>query len=126
MDRETANRTVAKELSALGYPGFPPISRARRKHPAAVLLGALSSDDLDVRLIEALPWLAFRFAEEIDWERLLEQAKQREIQNRLGFVVTLARQLAARRPDHSRARQLAALELLLEGARLVREDTLCQ
>src|SRR5204862_2965596 len=44
---------------ALGYPGFTHL-RPRRwalKNPAEVLLAALAQDDLEPRLVEALPWL---------------------------------------------------------------------
>jgi transcriptional regulator with XRE-family HTH domain len=112
---------VARRLAGLGYPGFSFLRPARRVNPASVLLAALSSSDLEVRVIEAMPWLVLKFPE-MDWEWLLKEARQRELQNRLGFVVTLARRLAA--PAHSQ--RLAPIEAALERSRLVREDTLCQ
>jgi len=125
-DEACDSETVARDLAALGYPGFAHLRGAKTKNPASVLLAALSAGDLQVRLIEALPWLVLRFPD-VDWQRLLEQAKHREIQNRLGFVVTLARRLAQRRPgEPSKLDDLAEVEKMLDRARLAREDTLCQ
>jgi len=48
---------LASDLAALGYPGFAHM-RPRRwvlKNPAEVLLAALAQDDLEPRLVEALP-----------------------------------------------------------------------
>lgn len=120
------SEAVAGNLAGLGYPGFSFLRPARQANPASVLLAALSSSDLEVRVIEALPWLVLKFPE-MDWEWLLREARQREIQNRLGFVVALARRLAARHPaERANPHRLAETAALLERARLVREDTLCQ
>ena len=49
--------TLANDLAALGYPGFahlrPP--KQRPKNPSDVLLEALAQDDLEARVVEALP-----------------------------------------------------------------------
>jgi transcriptional regulator with XRE-family HTH domain len=117
---------LAACLSGLGYPGFSYLRPARRANPASVLLAALSSGDLEVRLIEALPWLVLKYSG-MDWEWLLKEARQREIQNRLGFVISLARSLAARHPgERANLHRLVETEAALDRARLVREDTLCQ
>jgi len=117
---------TAKALAGLGYPGFLYLRPAEQQNPVSVLLAALSSHDLEVRAIEALPWLVLKFPE-MDWEWLLKEARQREIQNRLGFVVSLARRLAERRPtEQLKLGKLAEVEAALDRARLVREDTLCQ
>ncbi len=117
---------AAKALAGLGYPGFLYLRPAEQQNPVSVLLAALSSLDLEVRAIEALPWLVLKFPE-MDWEWLLKEARQREIQNRLGFVVSLARRLAERRPtEQLKLGKLAEVEAALDRARLVREDTLCQ
>lgn len=118
--------TVARDLASLGYPAFAYLRPGRRKNPASVLLAALSSDELETRLAEALPWLILQFPE-LDWDWLLAEAKQREIQNRLGFVVSLARRLSERRfGSHSKQGRLEEVEAGLDRIRLVREDTLCQ
>ena len=121
-------QTLAEQLAALGYPGFAYLRRrCWKKNPAAVLLTALAQSDLEARLTEALPWLLLRYWD-LNATWLVEQAKRRDLQNRLGFLVSLARQVA-RRVDplnQSRNQALAELEESLERSRLAREDTLCQ
>lgn len=79
-------------LGALGYEPFEYL-RGRLLNPAAVLLAALCQNDLPARVVEALPWLALHFPDlNRDW--LVERAKLHDVQNRLGYVVTLAAQVA--------------------------------
>ena len=56
----------------------------------------------------------------------MREAKIRDLQNRLVFVVNLARRLAERGPDAPRATALRDLEARLDRSRLAREDTLCR
>lgn len=56
----------------------------------------------------------------------LAQAKLNDVQNRLGFVVTLARRPAERREDAATVSTLTAVEGRLQRSRLAREDTLCR
>jgi hypothetical protein len=90
-----------------------------------VLLTALAQDDLESRLVEALPWVLLKYAD-VDRGWLVQEAKARDLQNRLGFVVSLARQLAERAGDPFKTKMLKDLEDTLEGSRLLREDTLCK
>lgn len=116
---------LAAELATLGYPGLSHLKSWRRKsNPAEVLLSALSKDDLDSRLIEALPWVALKFPA-LDWQWLTNAAKVNDLQNRLGFVTGLARSLAELRGEQESAALLARQESALERSRLMREDTLC-
>ena len=118
---------LARDLAALGYPGFAYL-RPRNwkpKNPSEVLLTALAQDDLEARLVEALPWLVLRYWP-LDREWLVREAKLRDLQNRLGFVVSLARRLAERARDEHKARALNELETELGRSRLAREDTLCK
>ena len=62
----------------------------------------------------------------LDWGWVVPEAKLRDLQNRLGFVVSLARRLAERAGDERKARTLADLEAQLDRSRLAREDTLCR
>jgi transcriptional regulator with XRE-family HTH domain len=119
--------TLARDLAGLGYPGFAYLRSHRwtPKNPGEVLLGALAQDDLAPRLVEALPWLVLRYST-LDWSWVVREAKMRDLQNRLGFVVGLARQLAVRVGDARKARSLANLEAHLDRSRLTREDTLCR
>jgi transcriptional regulator with XRE-family HTH domain len=106
-------------LGALGYEPFGYL-RGRLLNPAVVLLSALCQDDLPARVVEALPWLALHFpALNRDW--LVERAKLHDVQNRLGYVVTLAAQVAG--ADVSP--RLHELAQALEPSRLAREGTLC-
>lgn len=118
---------LAQDLAALGYPGFAHL-RPRRwepRNPGEVLLAALGQEDLEARLVEALPWLVLRYWT-LDREWLVREAKLRDLQNRLGFVVSLARGLAERASDEPKAQALKELETQLDRSRLAREDTLCK
>ncbi len=117
--------TLAQDLAALGYPGFAHLARRPgvAKHPGAVLLTALAQPELEARVVEALPWLLLRYWN-LDPAWLVREAKVRDLQNRLGFVVSLAREVAEREGDGSRLGALRALEAALDRSRLAREDTL--
>ena len=115
---------LARRLAGLGYPGFAHL-RGEKANPAAVLLEALRQPDLEVRLAEALPWVVLAYPE-LDWDWLVPKAKLLNLQNRLGFVVAMARAAAARRSNETARAALAAVEQQLEHARLAREDTLCR
>ncbi len=112
------------ELAGLGYPGFAHLRAGGRRNPAEVLLKALHESELDTRVAEGLPWLAFRHAD-MDWDWLVQNAKLFDRQNRLGFVTTLAFQLASKASDPHRSRKLKEYAGVLERSRLVREDTFC-
>lgn len=119
--------TLARDLAGLGYPGFAYLrSRTwRPKNPGEVLLIALAQEDLEPRLVEALPWVVLRYWT-LEWSWVVREAKVRDLQNRLGFVVSLARRLADRGDDKQRVRALADLEGQLDRSRLAREETLCR
>lgn len=115
----------AQQLSGLGYPGFAHL-RARKANPAAVVLEALLQNDLETRLTEALPWVLLKYPD-LDWSWLVRHAKLQDVQNRLGFLVGVAKDLAGDRVELASAlEQLFAVEQQLERARLAREDTLCR
>src|SRR6516225_1207802 len=116
--------SLAEGLAALGYPGFTHFNHGRRVNPAQLLFEALKIHDLEPRLGEALPWVAWRYLD-LDWDWLVPEAKLHDLQNRLGFVVGLAKQVAERNEQPADAEALAAVERRLEPSRLVREDTLC-
>jgi transcriptional regulator with XRE-family HTH domain len=118
-------QTVANALGRLGYPGFTHFKRARRVNPAQLLFAALLMRNLEPRLSEALPWIVYRYPD-LNWPWLLQRARLHDLQNRLGFVVALARQVAERKEQAATAATLAAVEQQLEPSRLAREDTLCR
>lgn len=117
---------LERHLVALGYPGFPRRSKAAPKiNPAEAVLRALASPDLDVRLVEALPWVLVTYWD-LDWQWLIANCKLRNLQNRLGYLVHLTQDVAKRKfveqPCHEAlSRALAQLE----QCRLAAEDTLC-
>jgi transcriptional regulator with XRE-family HTH domain len=118
-------QSLVEGLAALGYPGFLHFKPGRPSNPAALLLSALKMRDLEARLTEALPWVAWRYPD-LDWEWLVREAKLHDLQNRLGFVVVLARQVAEQKAEGAIRQALAAVEQRLEPSRLAREDTLCR
>lgn len=120
----TEGDMLARQLAALGYPGYSHLRPSRGVNPALVVLGALSQDNLDARVTEALPWVLLQFPE-LDWDWLVSHAKLRNLQNRLGFLVAVARELVEGRPDRSAAAAcLAKVEGELDRARLAAETTL--
>jgi len=114
----------AESLAKLGYPGFAYMrSWVSKKNPAEVLLMALGQDRLEARVAEALPWVVMQFGHRTsNW--LVEQARKFNLQNRLGFVVSLALQVAERAPGHdnTRVQSLRELRSKLDESRLVKED----
>lgn len=115
----------ARQVAALGYPAYRHLRSRKTANPAQLVLDAVSADDLDVRLTIALPWVLTRYSH-LNWKWLLAQTKLRNRQNRLGFLVTLARQVAERERDPSRVQVLSEAERALYPARLVAETTLAR
>lgn len=81
---------VASALGNLGYAGFAHMASRRKVNPTELIARTLTREHVEARLVEALPWLLVRYPN-LDWEWLVGHAKQRDVQNRLGFVVTVAR-----------------------------------
>ena len=108
-------------LARLEYPGFLYLCpRSLRKNPFEVLLTALAQKSLDGRVAEALPWVVMRYAKPNRW--LVENARRFNLQNRLGFVVSLARRVAEMQNDGARSMELNQLENMLDESRLAKED----
>ena len=124
MTAASRNLDFTAELGALGYPGFAYRRTRTRHNPADVLFSALNERDLDARVAEALPWLALYFVD-MDWDWLVRNAKLHDRQNRLGFTVSLARDVVEANEDHQRAQKLRQCVRVLESSRLAREDTFC-
>lgn len=110
---------LARELALLGYPGFAHLRRGGWKvNPAEFLLTALAQRNLEARVAEGLPWLVLRYPDmPLDW--LVREARARNLQNRLGFVVTLARRATGKA-------DLRPLEQTLADSKLEREDSFCK
>jgi transcriptional regulator with XRE-family HTH domain len=116
---------VAKNLATLGYPGFAYLGHSRTlANPAEVLLRTLAAERVDPRLMEATPWLLLCFSD-FDRDRTVMLARSYNIQNRLGFVVALAKSVAESNPAYSgRLFELNEFSSALEPFRLAREDDL--
>lgn len=115
---------LAADLSALGYLGFSHLKPSHTKNPGDVLLSALNSPKRDARLVEALPWVVLEYPD-MDWTDLVKTAKAHDLQNRLGFVVAVARRVAEFRQDRETTTKLKRLEVQLKYSLLAREHTLC-
>lgn len=85
-------------LAALGCPHVAHLPRGASLNPAEVVVRTLRTTPLEARSLETLPWLLRRYPR-LDWAWLMSQARQHDLQNRLGFVVALASELAANDND---------------------------
>ena len=121
---KTSDDKLTSDLSALGYEGFLHWKPSRLKNPADVLLSALNSSKRDARLVEALPWIVLKF-HDMDWNDLAMVAKAYGLQNRLGFVTSVARSVAVFHGDLKVAAKLERHENGLKHDKLEREETLC-
>jgi transcriptional regulator with XRE-family HTH domain len=111
-------------LGTLGYPGFAYLADLDDvTNPAGVVVAALRHANVPARVTEALPWLLTRFAH-LDWDWLVNEAKRWNVQNRLGYLVSLAMEVAKRRSDSAAVPRLERVEQQLEDARLAKEDSL--
>ncbi|HTZ83789.1 MAG TPA: helix-turn-helix transcriptional regulator [Candidatus Acidoferrales bacterium] len=117
---QTSDDQLVERLARLGYPGFAYVkTHTAKKNPYEVLLTALGQTTLDGRVAEALPWVAMKYARPDTW--LVGNARKFNLQNKLGFVVGLARRVADGHRDHPRSEELGKLEDMLEESRLVKE-----
>jgi hypothetical protein len=121
--KQVEPQRLVEELARLDYPGFAYVrSHVKSKHPGEVLLTALAQESLEGRVAEALPWLLLRhWGTGFDW--LVENAKKFDLQNRLGFVVSLACRLSERTAETDRTNTLSNLKATLDRSRLAREDS---
>ena len=115
---------LAEQLAGLGYPGFSYMRARSTWNPAELLVAALTKDDLESRVAEALPWLVLAYSN-MDWGWVVTQTRMHEVQNRLGFVLTLARELAERRNKTEVVTQLREVEDRLQTLVLMRQTTFC-
>jgi transcriptional regulator with XRE-family HTH domain len=115
-------KELASAVGRLGYAGFAHLGKGGKMlNPALVVEAALAHSDLEVRLVEALPWVLATFYE-LDWAWLVAQCRLVNAQNRLGYVVSLARQLA----QPGARRVLEGVLEKLGRSRLAAEGTLCR
>ena len=120
-DQPLAGDRSTVAMGTLGYDGFSYLREQQSTNPAEVLVRTLGADQVDARVVEALPWLVRTYAD-MDWEWVVSRAKQADLQNRLGFVVSVARGLAEAASDAQTTATLRALEARLENSRLQKQD----
>ncbi|MBK8464574.1 MAG: helix-turn-helix transcriptional regulator [Chloracidobacterium sp.] len=121
---DVSDDQLTTDLATLGYPGFSHYKPSRPKNPADVLLAGLKANKRDARLVEAFPWLVLKFPD-MKWDEVTRTAKMYDLQNRLGFVVSVARGMAEKRSDKTTAAALKRREADLEHSILAHEGTLC-
>jgi transcriptional regulator with XRE-family HTH domain len=113
---------LAQDFASLGYPGYAYLRpHVAKRNPGEVLLLALAQNDLESRLVEALPWLLLRYWN-MDFSWLVSEVKKFDLQNRLGFLAAMARRMSERTHDEDRTRALSNVETTLDRSRLARED----
>ena len=113
---------LASALARLGYEGFAHLGKyAKAYNPAYLVVGALVHPDLEVRIVEALPWILSTF-HDLDWVWLIAQCRLINGQNRLAYLVTVARQLG----NAAAGVNLKNALVHLEQSRLASEGTLCR
>lgn len=108
-------------LGSLGYPGFAYVRARRPLNPADLVVRALRARNVNARVVEALPWVLLSYPH-LDWTWVRREAKINDLQNRLGFLVSVARELAELRGEAATAQRLAEQEQALERSKLQRED----
>ena len=104
------------------------------KNPAAVIISVLARQQVAPSVMAGVPWLLLSHTG-IDTAWLVDQARRRNLQNRLGFLTDLAIELAraqeastSSRPrvDDEHLETLVALRADLETSRLANEGTLAR
>jgi transcriptional regulator with XRE-family HTH domain len=120
-DADTNPSLLAADLGGLGCPTFLHLRPRRWLNPAQVLLLALLPYRIPRTVADALPWVVVEYAA-LGWPWLVDRAKLADRQNRLGFVVALARQLATLRQANDIAWRLQQVEKIIEHSRLAIED----
>jgi transcriptional regulator with XRE-family HTH domain len=124
------DRDLAADLSALGYDGRSPADGHKPKNPAAIIVSILKRRQVAPAVMAAIPWMLITFPE-INTKWLVDQARLNNLQNRLGFLLDLAYEiaearLAAGQFDEEHLVRLEAMRGQLEASRLANDDTLAR
>jgi hypothetical protein len=124
-DMRTDDRIKAS-LGGLGYPGFRYLAPTPVKvDPREVLFEALLADDLDQRVVDALPWvLAHRNG--LDLRALADQVRSAGLQNRLGFLIEITVSAAKGLRCTEVTEKLEPFLVALREVRRRNEDTLAK
>ncbi len=113
---------AVRALAALGDDRFAAERprRRERRNPAEVVLRCLRAPDLNARVVEGLVRALVAHAD-LDWAWLVRHAKIDDLQNRLGFLVSLATVVAQHDGLAQTGAQLASARAVLERSRLAAE-----
>lgn len=112
---------AVRALAALGDDRFAERPRRReRRNPAEVVLRCLRAPDLDARVVEGVVRVLVAHVD-LDWAWLVRHAKVDDLQNRLGFLVSLAAAVARREGFAQVETHLASAHAVLERSRLAVE-----
>jgi hypothetical protein len=113
-----------EELGYLGYPGFAYLALVHREVNATNFVrDALSTEDLDQRVVEALPWVLAN--KELNWRRLIEELRSCNVHNRLGFLLEVTVKAAKKLRLNETVDELLPLLTMLRVTAAREEDTLC-
>ncbi len=121
-EKSPSDNQIASRLAGLGYPKFSHLKKSRKVNPTVILTNALKMQNIESRTLESLPWLIYQFSE-IDWLKVIWEAKLADAQNRLGFLLSLA--FKKSKEDKDKGKQDLFYKLLsdLEKSRLYQEDS---
>jgi transcriptional regulator with XRE-family HTH domain len=112
---------AVRALAALGDDRFAERPRRRElRNPAEVILRCLRAPDVDARVVEGLVRVLVAHAD-LDWAWLERHAKVDDLQNRLGFLVSLAAAVAQREGLAQAGTHLVSARAVLERSRLAVE-----
>ena len=117
-----SEKSLASQLAGIGYPKFAHLTKTKKVNPAIILISALKVDDLESRIVEALPWLIYRFSD-MDWSKVIKTVKISDSQNRLGFLLSLVFDKAKKANDQDKRNLLKELLSSLERSKLYQEDS---
>jgi hypothetical protein len=113
------------ELAAFGYPCFAPHGGGTPTYtPASFLAHVLDLPEVEPRVVDGLPWLVYAFPL-MEWDWLIEEMRLRGRQNRLGFLVDLAIELAETLGETARVKRLQPQRDLLNLIKLDEDETPC-
>lgn len=117
-------RPPAHESAARG-PGKSDFGAHLPRNPAALIVAILSRRQVAPSVMAAVPWVLVTHAD-LDMPWLVDQARRRNLQNRLGFLTDLALEVARARDARDIVSRLEVLRADLETSRLANVDTLAR
>ena len=124
------DRDLFADLASLGYDGRGAVENHKPKNPAAVIVSILKRRQVAPSVMAAIPWILLTFPD-INAQWLVDHARLNNLQNRLGFLLDLAYELAEARLaagkfDEEHLVRLEAMRGQLESSRLANDDTLAR